>query len=351
MPVAVSVAGVTERTIAQPLEASGNVVAAHSARVGAAVAGRLVEVRVNVGDRVAAGQTLAVVDDSSYRAQLAQAAAVAAGAGEGATAATAAIAQAQARATLADSTARRMGLLYAAGAISRQDLDRAVSDRRAATAAAEQARAQAAAAGDAVSAAGAAQSVAAIAAADSVIRAPFDGVVTERLEDTGAVVGPGSPVVAIEDDRRLEVDVAAPQGGAPIEPGQTVTVHVPDRGVSVRASVERTAPADPALRSTLVRIALPALAGVAPGTYVRVDLPSRATRARTVPLDAIVTRSGQTGVFVIDNGAATFVPVRTGAADLRFVEVQGLRETDRSVATGNLERLSDGTAVSVDGER
>jgi RND family efflux transporter MFP subunit len=348
-PVPVRTAPVAVASVATSTELSGSVVAAQSARVGAVVAGRIDAMLVRVGDRVTAGQPLATIDDASYRAQLAEASAGAAGASEAGAAAAAGVAQTQARLDLARATQQRMARLYAQGAISRQEFDQAQADFRSASAVTEQARAQRAAAADAAAQAGAAVTAASIAVADGTIRAPFDGVVSERFADAGTAVGPGTPVVAIQSEGALEVDVAVPQANAAdLHAGSRLDVRSGDLARTLTGTVRGLAPADPALRSTLARIALPAAAGLRPGMFVHVVLRGVPVRGSAVPLDALVTRGGQTGVFVIADGKAIFAPVRTGAADLRLVQVSGLRPGDREVATTNLERLSDGAAVAIE---
>lgn len=242
-----------------------------------------------------------------------------------------------------------MARLYAQGAISRQQFDESVADLRAASAVAAQAQAQRAAAADAASEAGAAVDAAAIAVSEGTIRAPFDGVVTERFADAGTAVGPGSPVVTVQSDGSLEVDVAVPQEDAgALRPGSRVEILPAEVDRSFIGTVRGLAPADPSLRSMLARIALPATQGLRPGMFVRVRLRGAPERGATVPLGALVTRGGQTGVFVIAGGKAAFAPVRTGAADMHDVEVTGLRPGDRDVATTNLERLTDGAAIAID---
>ncbi len=348
-PISVHTATVGVRSIGTTLELSGSVVAARSARIGAVVAGRIRELRVNVGDRVTAGEPIATIDDASYRAQLEQASAGAASASKTSVAAAANVAQTDAHSDLARVTQRRMAQLYAQGAISRQQFDQTQADYRAASAVTAQAEAQREAAADTAAQAEAGVAAASIAVSDSVIRAPFDGVVTERLADAGTAVGPGTPVVTVQDGRALEVDVAVPQANlGNIHVGTEVEVRSSESGPALSGTVEGLAPTDPALRSVLARIALPTAHSLVPGTFVRVELPTEPDRGRAVPLEALVARGGQTGVFVIEGDKAIFAPVRTGSADMHDVEVTGLRPGDRHVATTNLERLTDGARVVVD---
>ena len=348
-PIPIHAAPVAVRSFGSTLELSGSVAAVQSAHVGAVVSGRISDVRVRVGDHVTVGQPIATIDDASYRAQLAEASAGAAGANETSVAASAGVARTEARLELARATQRRMARLYAQGAISRQQFDESEADFRAASAVTEQTEAQRAAAADAAIEAGAAVKAASIAVSDGTIRAPFDGVVTERFVDVGTAVGPGTPVVTLQSDGALEVDVAVPQENAgALQLGSRIAVQSADLDRNLIGTVQGLSPADPALRSMLARIALPTAPGLRPGMFVRVRVRGTPERGTTVPLEALVTRGGQTGVFVITGNKAVFAPVRTGTANMHDVQVAGLRPEDRDVATTNLERLTDGATIAIE---
>ncbi len=345
--VSVQTAPVVRRAIAAPLELSGNLVASQSVQLAATVTGRLVELRVRIGDRVYAGEPLAIVDASTYRAQQAQAAGELARAQADRGAAEAGYEAARARFALARVTEARMARLYAAGAVARQTYDQAHSDYLAAAAALDQARATIAEGSGSQAAAAGALAAASTALADTIVRAPFDGIVTAKYIDPGSVVAPGVPIVGVQSDGALEVDVAIPQDAAgTIEVGQLVTVRIDALDRSAAARVRSVTPMnDPASRSALVKLVLPPVTGAESGMYARVELPGVANRGAAVPLTALVTRAGQTGVFVVSRGHATFVPVRTGSADVRYALVDGLRASDREVVVRGTESLTDGSPV------
>jgi RND family efflux transporter MFP subunit len=346
--IGVRTAPVEQRAIAAPLDLSGNLVAAQSVQLAATVSGRLVELRVRIGDRVHLGEPLAIVDDSTYRAQQAQASGELARAQADRSAAAAGYQAAQAHFALSRVTEARMARLYAAGAVARQAYDQAHSDYLAAGAAVGQARAGIAEGSGLQAAAAGALAAASTALGDTVVRAPFDGVVTAKYVDPGSVVAPGVPILGVQSDGTLEVDVAVPQnaiGASAV--GQLLTVRVDALDRRTVARIRSITPMnDPATRSALVKLVLSPLAGAASGMYARVELPGVAKQGRAVPLAALVTRAGQTGVFVIAKRHATFVPVRTGSADAHYVLVDGLRYGDREVAVSGTESLTDGSVVA-----
>lgn len=353
-PEAVSIraATVSERSIAAPVELSGNVVAARQSILSAPVTGRLIAVGVRVGSRVRAGDTVAAIDGSTYRAQQEQARGDVARARAEEASARSALAAALARLDLARVTRARTASLAASGDVSRQTYDQANSEYLAAEAAVAQARSGIGASAGAQAAASGALLVASSQLAQTLVRAPYDGTIVQKLADPGTIVVPGTPVVQLQDDSALEVDLTLPQDrAAAVRAGQEIAVRFDaavQGGAPVRGRIESvTAMEDPALRSVLVKIQLPPVRGVMPGMYARVDVRGAAQRGVAVPLAALVTRAGQTGVFAIANGVATFAPVRTGPADASFVLVEGLREGDRRVAVDDTSQLTDGAPVTV----
>lgn len=328
---------------------SGSLIAVHRATVGALTPGRIATVVVHAGDRVAQGQTLARVDSAQYAAMLAGAQAGASAAGAGSTAAMAGLQQAQSRYDLAAKTAQRMGNLYAAGAISREQRDQVAAQLEIARAGVAQARAQVDAASGGVAAAQAGVSAASVPVNDATIVAPFDGIVTKTFVRQGEVVGAGSPVVRIESDGLLELEVAIPLSDlAAIQSQREVSVHVDALGATaLRGTVRSVAPSDnPALRSAMVRIDLPAHPGLLPGMFARVVIRVPSQSGTLVPLSALVVRADQTGVFAVRNSKAVFLPVESVVSDTRSAIVTGLSAGSTIIVSG-LSQLTDGAAVTV----
>ncbi len=214
------------------LTASGTVEAT-DARLGFLVAGRIEQMAVAEGQRVTAGDTLARLDarelDARVQAARADAEAAAAGLAElraGArtqeiASAEAAVTAAESRATEAAENATRARRLFDGGAISRQALDRALTESRAAEAAATQVRETLdltregprpetlRAAQARLSQAQARQQSVEVAREHATVLAPFDGIVTVRHREPGETVGPGTPVLTLldPDDRWVRIYV------------------------------------------------------------------------------------------------------------------------------------------------
>ncbi len=347
---AIAVQSTTAKTtsFATKVNLAGSLTATSQAQVGAMTPGRVEAIYVRVGDHVHAGEVVAQVDASSYGAQLAGARAGAVAAREGAVAAQAGVAQAQSQLHLATVTAARMRALYSEGAISRQQYDQVQANLAAARSGYAQAQASALSASAQRAQAQAGVAAASVPVAQASVTAPFDGVVTSRFVDTGAVVGPGSPIVALQGSSGLELDVAIPEDDAvAVRLGAPVRVRIDALGgKQTTGTVRGIAPSDnAALRSSTLRIAVTPVPGATAGMFARVTLEGAQHRGIGVPLSSIVTRGGQSGVFEIDGGTATFIPVTTLGINGATAEVQGVK-AGAKIATSMLGQLTDGAAVS-----
>src|SRR6516165_3430354 len=189
------------------------------------------------------------------------------------------------------------------------------------------------------------------------IRAPFDGVVTERNVHPGALVGPSGgaggqiPLVRVEQTRRLRLVVPVPEKyAADIVNGANVEFTVPAfpnqtfRGTVARIarSVEvktRTMPVELDVRNGDGRLA----SGMFPEVWWPVR---RSAPTLFVPTSAVAHTTEATFVVRIQNGNAEWVNVRTGEVDGKLVEVFGdVREGDE-VALRGTDELRPGTRVT-----
>lgn len=347
--IAVRTTTVRSGAIASTTDFSGSLVAVHRATIGALTPGRIDLVAVRAGDRVAAGTVLARVDSAQYSAMLAGAQAGARAAGAGSQAALAGLQQAQSRYDLAAKTAQRMNDLYRAGAISKEQHDQVQMQLQVARAGLAQARAQVQAASGGEAAARAGVAAASVPVNDATIAAPFSGIVTQTFVRQGEVVGAGSPVARIESVGSLELKVAIPLNDlAAVRSQRELEVRVDALGErTLRGTVRSIVPSDnPALRSAMLRVELPAHPGLLPGMFARVLVRARSARGMRIPLSALVERAGQSGVFAIRAGKAEFVPVTSVVSNTRYAIVTGLTD-GTTIAASNLAELTDGAAVTV----
>lgn len=170
-----------------------------------------------------------------------------------------------------------------------------------------------------------------------VFRAPFDGVVTARYADPGALLQTGNgaqPLVTVAQTRRLRVDAFVDERAAAAVKAGLPAVISPDGRPEVRleAQVSRTAGAlDPKTRTLLTEIDLDNRAGqLLPGGLATVTLKLKVPPRLEIPAEALILRDGQPSVAVISGGRVHFQPVVLGDPDQqRYPVVSGLKAGDR----------------------
>jgi len=181
----------------------------------------------------------------------------------------------------------------------------------------------------------------------AAVRAPFDGVVAERLQQSGEFVASGAPLLRLVNERDLEVVARAPMTTADtVTAGADAQIIDGDRKVSgkVRAVIPV---GDERSRMVELRIALTDRWRV--GAPVRVEIAPRDMRkVVTVPRDAVILRQGASYVMrVRADNTAERVAVNIGPGRENQVQIDGtLRAGDRVIIRGG-ERLEPGQSVSV----
>jgi RND family efflux transporter MFP subunit len=181
----------------------------------------------------------------------------------------------------------------------------------------------------------------------AAVRAPFDGVVAERLQQAGEIVASGAPLLRLVNERDLEVVVRAP-----LTTADTVTagadVQLIDGERRAAGKVRAVIPVgDDRSRMVELRIALTDQWRV--GAPVRVEIaPRNLRKVVTVPRDAVILRQGASYVMrVRADNTAERVAVNIGPGRANNVQIDGtLSVGDRVVIRGG-ERLEPGQSVTV----
>jgi HlyD family secretion protein len=254
-PLSVTVAKVHRGSVAERVTLTGMVAARAQGNLQSVITGEVLEVDVNVGDHVTAGQVLVRIDDSTIRAQLAQnvgnlnaaqahLAQVQSGDLGASSSAQANLSSARVTYQTALSNYQRNKQLFAQGFVSQSALEQAAQAEAAAQAALRSAQvtAQNAVLGDGSASAAQSEVRNAQAAvqeaqgaveltqaqlAQTVIRAPFTGVVTQRSVDPGTLAAPGTPLVQVSDLDPVYVNVNIPEENLPyIHSGTPVDITV-----------------------------------------------------------------------------------------------------------------------------
>ena len=180
------------------------------------------------------------------------------------------------------------------------------------------------------------------------IKAPFGGIVTERVRQSGEWAKSGESVVRIVDTEALEVQTWIPIAAlAFVREGSELALRTNPGDTTGRV---RTIVPVGDNRSRLYELRLGIAAGQPwpVGQDVRVAIPTAAARTVTaIPRDALVLRRGGAAVYRIDaKGLADRVAVTPGIAQGELIEVDGIEPGDRVVTRGG-ERLRPGQPVTI----
>jgi len=287
------------------LELPGNIEPIMEAPILARADGYLERRLVDIGDRVRAGQVVAEIDTPELEQQVAQAKAVIQQAQAALELAQANLQQGKADTGLARVTAQRTGNLLIKGAVSRQEDDANQAQYQSKLANLQALEKAILVQRSNVTAAQANEARLEKMLSYRVVRAPFEGVITLRNVDVGALVNAGSTLLyRIAQTATLRTYVNVPQAYADsVRPGQAALLTVSNLpGRQFSGTVARTANAlDPGSRTLLVEVQVPNVRNVLlPGMYARVDLSSaRKDPPLLVPSEALMVRANGAQVAVV----------------------------------------------------
>ncbi len=325
----VAVVSPAPASAAAALDLPGRTEAWSRAPIYARVSGYLKGWSADIGTPVKAGQVLAEIETPELDQQLLQAQAE--------------LATANANATLAEGTARRWKELFASGMVTSQGVDEKSGD---------------------------------LAAKQSVVRAlqanvernqtqkrftrivaPFDGVVTARNTDVGALINAGgaagTELFVVSDTRKLRVYVSVPQSlVALLRPGSPATLSVPGQaGKSYPATVQSMAQAiSSGSGSMLVQLSVDNAGGeLLPGGFanVRFELP-RAAGSLSVPPSALIFDKAGLRVATVGEGDRVLLKPVKVARDLgTAIELASGLSSDDRVIESPPDGVDDGDRVRV----
>ena len=328
---AVTVTTPTASSGHEDLVLPGNVQAFTEAPIYARTSGYLKRWYADIGKSVKANDLLAEVETPEVDAQLRQARAD--------------LATAEANYNLSKTTAARWQSLLSSGVVAKQDVDDKVGDEQAKQAEVESARAN----------------VSRLEQLESFKRiiAPFDGVITARGTDVGALINSGSAngqeLFHIAAVNKLRVYIQVPQQYATdIQPGLVAQLHFTDRpGKSYAATIVNTAKAiDATSRTLLTELSVDnAHHELLPGAYAEVHLiPHSKVETLEVPGNALLFRADGMLVATVDNNNQVVMKkVQIGRDFGKRVEVlAGLEAADRIILNPSDSLLNGATVRVVD---
>jgi RND family efflux transporter MFP subunit len=330
----------------------GNIQAVTEAPVLARASGYVKRRYVDIGDRVKQGQLLADIDAAEVDKQVEQAKATVEQAKASLDQANANMAQSRTNSEMAKVTYERWNSLVQRGAVSRQDADTYKSQYEALNQNVQALEKAVVAARSNISAAEANLGRLTEIQGYLKVRAPFDGVITQRNIDTGALVTEGNTLLfRIAQNGKVRTYVNVPQADATsIHIGQTAILKLPDMpSKSFNGIVTRTANAlDPATRTLLTEIQVPNDQGLLlPGMYAEVNFTTpRQEPPLLIRADALIVRGDGNHVAVVDkDGVVHFKRVQVGRDYGDELEILGGLEKGEQVVVSPGDTVRENAKV------
>ncbi len=311
----------TEAPTPDVLTLTGSIIADQRSDVTADTQGKVVNVMIERGQHVKLGQPVIQLDmrSASLSAREAQAA----------------LQSARVSKTLADQECVRTKTLLEKGAITRSEFDR--QNTQCLNAVEQVAQAQAR--NDMMS-----KSV-----ADGMVRAPFEGTVSEKNVSPGEWVQPGKALFTLVDDDPLKIELSVPEKSVTdIKLNQRleiIAVSHPDKKFG--ATIQRLGAEIGKSRSLTAEAVLDKDSGLVPGMFAEAHITIGQSLHVVLPAEAVALRGETWHAFVVINGIAEdrIVQLGTAPADGKVAIIQGVVKGDK-VVTKAVPALVDGAKVT-----
>lgn len=309
---------------------SGEVIARQTATISTRMMGYVNKIYVKPGDKVTAGQALVAIKSDEIQAKRAQANAM--------------LTEAEAAAANAKRDYERFSALRAKNSVSDKELENVSLQYTSMKAKVEMAQQQM-------------NEIDAI-MEYTLIRAPFAGVITQKLTDEGSMTNPGMPILGIESNDELQIKASIPEAYVSyVKAGDVAKVNLK----SIQATLEgKVSEISPSAHRTggqyLIKISLNESKGkgIRPGMYANILLPNNQEKANKISAgilvdkSSLVYRSQLTGVYVInDENRAILHWIKPGEVFEDKVEVlSGINQQDRVVKRAE-GKLHNGAKVNI----
>lgn len=274
---------VTQTTVPVIVEVTGQIAPVYQATLSSRIQGTIEKLLVREGMTVSKGQIVIQLDSRDLEADLARAVA---------------------ELDNAKAQLDRMTQLYERDAVSKQEMEQAVRAYRVAEANRKAIEAQ---------------------LNYALVKAPFDGVITEKLVEVGELASPGQPLLRMENTQQLRLEATVAEGDIKVlSPGEKIAVVIDALGGRVLAgTVARILPTgDPQTHTFTVKVDVPPTPGLKSGMFGRFQLEKGAHATILLPEAAVVERGQLASVFVVGpDNIARLRWVKTGRRFDKQVEV------------------------------
>jgi len=321
-PENIAVASISELRSGPPI--SGSLEPEQAATVRAEVSGSVLRTFADAGQRVKRGQVLARLDDTAVR--------------DSYLSARSAVRSAETALELARRNAERAKRLSEAGAVADRDLETAEWDVTNAEGTLADAKARLSNTQEQVD--------------NTSIRAPFDGIVSERPVDAGDVVQVGTALFSIVDPSRLRLEASVPaeQIGR-LRHGTEVEFSVSGVDRRITGKIERINPVvDPTTRQVRIYVSIPNLdQALVAGLFAEGRVATDTKRAVAVPVNAVDSRGNKPTLHLLKGGRISETPVELGVRDepAELIEVVAGAAAGDTVLLGSAQGITPGSRVRV----
>ena len=359
-PLSITSVAAVEQPIMRFLEVTGTLAAQEEAEVAAEIQGRVIATPVERGTRVAEGDALIRIAAVEVEAQVAEAEANAAqiegrlGLEGGATFTidrVPEVANARASLDLAQADFERAQMLFDRKLLSKAEFDQRSAQAEVARRQFDIARNAAVQQYQSLLAARARVSLARKALADTTVRAPFAGVVGQRLVSVGDYVTRGTKVASVLRTNPLRVELTVPeQYSADIAVGRAMSLQVDaSPGRIFEGRVRYVSPALQADSRTLIVEAVVDNEGgtLKPGSFATARIEQASPQPGVlVPAAAVRTAAGTSRIFVVTGDRVEERIVTLGQRDDEMIEIATGLKAGEVVASSLVEQLVDGARVA-----
>lgn len=314
------------------ISASGQVEASQTAAISTRVMGTINTLTVKVGDRVSQGQVLATISDDDIKAKGAQTDAM--------------IAEAEAHFAAAQKDYTRFTNLYKQESATAKELEMVTLQYNAAKAKVDAARQM--------------KNEVNAMASYATLRAPFSGIVTQKLAEVGNIANPGMPILMIENSGVKQISASVAESDiSKIKLGETATVLIKSTGKTFEGKVVQINPSSQFTGAQyIIKVSIPASEqqNAMPGMYVNLSLAPGVAATTSdnntdevlIPAVSIVYRDELTGVYTLGNeNTALLRWVRLGRTHGDKVEVLSGLGKDESFILSADGKLTNGIKVNV----
>jgi len=181
------------------------------------------------------------------------------------------------------------------------------------------------------------------------VTAPFAGTITQKFVNSGDLAAPGTPLVVVEASDQLRAEVQVPETFATLPFRTAIFVQLAPNTASLSANlVEFSAAAEPATRTRLAKLALPATSGARSGQFIRILWPVGETASLLIPSTALTTFGQMERVFVVNaDGRAQLRLVKSGATTGDRVAILSGLTAGETVVLAPAATLRDGQPVTL----